>query len=91
MRLRKVLAVVIFAFLLIGELNSGLTAEDLAKYGIATLPTPVLHTPDFPDVFGGKDGSTLRLDEDNQIKGLELSLFPKQYLKLKKSLTMMGG
>ncbi|GAH99482.1 unnamed protein product, partial [marine sediment metagenome] len=57
MLLKKVLAVVIFAFLLIGELNSGLTAEDLAKYGIATLPTPVLHTPDFPGVFGGKDGS----------------------------------
>jgi len=90
MLLKKVLAVVIFAFLLIGELNSGLTAEDLAKYGIATLPTPVLHTPDFPDVFGGKDGSTLRLDEDNQIKGLEFIALPKTVFKIKKIINKDG-
>lgn len=85
MFLEKVLlAVVIFAFSLIGGLNPGLTAKHLAKYAIAILPTPVLHTPDFPGVFGGKDGSTLRLDEDNQIKQLEFVALPKTVFEIEK-------
>ena len=88
--LKKVLVLVIFAFPLIGGLNSGLTAKHLAKYAIATLPTPVLHTPDFPGVFGGKDGSTLRLDEDNQIKQLEFIALPETVFKIEKIIKKDG-
>lgn len=81
MSFEKVL-VMIFAFFLIGGLNSGLAVKHSAKYAITTLPTPVLHTPDFPGVFGRKDGSTLRLDEENQIGELEFIAFPKTVFQI---------
>lgn len=86
---KKVL-VVIFAFILVGQLNSGLPAKQSAKYAISVLPTPVLNTPDFPAVFGGKDGSTLRLDEKNRIKELELICFPKTVFKIEEIIEKNG-
>ena len=86
----KKVIVVIFAFILVGELNSGLPAKQLAKYAIAILPTPVLHTPDFPGVFGGKDGSTLRLNEQNQIKELEFIALPKTVFKIEEIIEKNG-
>jgi len=86
----KKVIVVIFAFILVGELNSGLPAKQLAKYAIAILPTPVLHTPDFPGVFGGKNGSTLRLNEQNQIKELEFIALPKTVFKIEEIIEKNG-
>jgi len=89
MSFEKVL-VMIFAFFLIGGLNSGLAVKHSAKYAIATLPTPVLHTPDFPGVFGRKDGSTLRLDEENQIGELEFIAFPKTVFQIEEIIEKDG-
>ncbi len=86
---KKVL-VVIFAFILVGELNSGLPAKQLAKYAIAILPTPVLNTPDFSGIFGGKDGSTLHLDEQNQIKELEFICFPQTVFRIEEIIEKDG-
>lgn len=86
---RKAL-IVIFTFLLVDGLNSGLTAKNLVKYAIATLPTPVLHTADFRGIFGGEDGETLRLDEDKQIKELEFIAFPKTVFKVEEIIEGNG-
>lgn len=82
--------VLIFAFILLGQLNSQLPAKQSAKYAIAILPTPVLNTPDFPVVFGGKDGSTLRLDEKNRIKELELICFPETVFEIEEIIEKNG-
>jgi len=87
--LKKAL-VVIFAFILAGELNSELPAKQLARYAIAILPTPVLNTPDLSVVFGGKDGRTLRLDEKNRIKELELICFPETAFKIEEIIEKNG-
>ncbi|KAF0144033.1 MAG: hypothetical protein FD156_2190 [Nitrospirae bacterium] len=42
-----------------------------ATYAVAVLPTPVLKTPDFYSVFGGKDGRTLRLTQKNMVEEVE--------------------
>ena len=82
MILFKKVLVAILVFLLVGGSNSGLSAEQLIEYAVAVLPTPVLDTPDFSGVFGGNDGSTLRLDERNQIEELELICLPKTVFKI---------
>lgn len=40
-------------------------------YAVAVSPAPVLNTPDFSGVFGGRDGKTLRLDGCGQIRETE--------------------
>ncbi|MBE0478690.1 peptidoglycan endopeptidase [Candidatus Aerophobetes bacterium] len=52
-------------------------ADDAVKYAVALLPTPVLNTPHFADVFGGSDGKTLRMDKENKILELEFISFPQ--------------
>ena len=47
-----------------------------AKYAIAVLPTPVLNTPDFQSVFGGRDGRTLKLTAKNLIEEVEFVALP---------------
>lgn len=51
-------------------------------YAIAEIPTPVLNTPNFSFVFGGKDGKTLHLDDCGQIRELEFIAFPKTVFKI---------
>lgn len=51
-------------------------AESSPPYAVATGPTPVLNTPDFPAVFGGKDGASLRLDRCRQMRELEFVALP---------------
>ncbi|KIE43711.1 NlpC/P60 family protein [Geobacter anodireducens] len=45
-------------------------------YAVAVLPAPVLNTLDFPGIFGGRDGSTLRTDRQGQIRELEFIALP---------------
>lgn len=47
-----------------------------ARYAVAVLPTPVLNTPDFPSVFGGSDGKTLKLTAKNLIEEVEFIALP---------------
>jgi cell wall-associated NlpC family hydrolase len=46
------------------------------RYAVATLPTPVLNTPDFAGVFGGPDGMSLRTDASGLIRALEFVALP---------------
>lgn len=83
--LKRVL-VAVFIFFLFSFLNSELWAKQLTKYAIAILPTPVLNTPDFSGVFGGENGSTLRVDEEGKILELELICLPKSIFKIEETI-----
>lgn len=45
-------------------------------YAVAVSPVPVLNTPDFRAVFGGKGGSTLGVDRCGQLRALEFIALP---------------
>ncbi len=47
------------------------TAGYAAGYGVARSATPVLNTPAFSSVFGGRDGATLKTDRCGQVRELE--------------------
>lgn len=47
------------------------------RYAVAKIPTPVLNTPDFVSVFGGKDGTTLKTDRCGMVRELEFIALPK--------------
>lgn len=47
-----------------------------AQFAVATIPTPVLNTPGFRDIFGGQDGTALRSDPCGQIRELEFVALP---------------
>ena len=50
--------------------------QKVARYAVAVLPAPVLNTPDFPSVFGGSDGKTLKLTAKNLIEEVEFIALP---------------
>jgi len=45
-------------------------------FAVARIHTPVLNTPDFHAIFGGKDGITLQKDECGQLRSLEFVALP---------------
>jgi hypothetical protein len=47
-----------------------------ATWGVARSATPVLNTPDFSGVFGGKDGRTMKSDRCGQVRELEFIALP---------------
>jgi hypothetical protein len=51
-------------------------ASSSPRYAVATSSAPVLNTPDFTSVFGGKDGKTLATDSCGQIRALEFIALP---------------
>ena len=46
------------------------------RFAVATGATPVLNSPDFARVFGGADGSTLKVDRCGQVRELEYIALP---------------
>jgi hypothetical protein len=46
------------------------------KYCVAKIETPVLNTPDFASVFGGKDGKSIKLDKRMLITEMEFIALP---------------
>ena len=46
------------------------------KYGRASLATPLLNSPNFPRVFGGRDGKTLKVDKVGLCREVEVVLLP---------------
>jgi len=68
--IRLLAALLISSFLPI----SSYAAEPL--FAVAVLHTPVLNTPDFHAVFGGKDGKTLQKDNCGQLRALEFVALP---------------
>ena len=63
MRLRLLVLVVLFC--------CRATAGEASGYGVARSATPVLATPAFTTVFGGRDGRTLKTDRCGQVRELE--------------------
>ena len=46
------------------------------KHAVASLATPLLNSPNFPMVFGGKDGKTIKLDKVQLCREVEVVLLP---------------
>jgi len=57
-----------------------------ANYAVAVLPTPVLKTPDFCSVFGGKDGKTLKLTQKNIVEEAEFIALPHTVFTIEKTI-----
>ncbi len=55
-------------------------AQDL--WAVAKEPTPVLNSPDFPGVFGGADGMTIRTDNQGLIREMEFIALPGTVFEL---------
>lgn len=51
-------------------------SDGAPRFAVALVPTPVLHTPDFPAVFGGRDGKRLGTDSCGQIRDMEFIALP---------------
>jgi hypothetical protein len=54
----------------------GHMAAQAAEFGIARTAAPVLNTPSFRAVFGGKDGRALKTDSCGQVRELEYIALP---------------
>jgi hypothetical protein len=59
-------------------------------FAVAETDTPVLNTPDFKSVFGGKDGKTLGKDRCGQLRSLEFVAMPGTVFKLEEELQAGG-
>jgi len=59
-------------------------------YALATLPTPVLNTPDFAAVFGGRDGKSLHLDPSGLVREVEFVALPGTVFRIEESLKRGG-
>jgi len=55
---------------------------EAAPYGVARIATPVLNSPAFNAVFGGRDGGTLKGDRCGQVRELEFIALPGTSFKL---------
>jgi hypothetical protein len=52
------------------------------RYCVATIPCPVLNSPDFRSVFGGTDGKTVKTDKKGLIRALEFIALPGTPFKI---------
>lgn len=59
-----------------------LLSVEAAEYAVAIRPAPVLNTPDFRAVFGGRDGRTLKVDRCGQVRELEYVALPGSAFKI---------
>lgn len=57
-----------------------------AQFAVATIPTPVLNTPGVREIFGGKEGTTLRMDACGQIRELEFVALPGTVFRIEQEL-----
>ena len=78
MSLRKILY--IFLFLIIS--NGCQSQSDQPRYAIAILNTPVLNTGDFESVFGGRNGSSVKVDKSGLIREMEFIAFPNTVFEI---------
>lgn len=63
-----------------------LAGESAPRYAVARQPTPVLNTPAFNTVFGGKDGATLKHDRCGQIRELEFIALPGTVFRIEAAI-----
>jgi len=73
------------AILLILALQINVYGAD-KLFAVAATPAPVLNTPDFPSVFGGKDGKTLQKDSCGQLRSLEFVALPGTVFQIEEEL-----
>ena len=63
-----------------------LAGESVPRYAVARQPTPVLNTPAFTSLFGGKDGATLKLDRCGQVREVEFIALPGTVFRIEATL-----
>jgi hypothetical protein len=77
----------LFTLLFFLAMASPLQALDMPPlYAVATLPAPVLNTPEFAAVFGGVDGKTLLLDASGLVREVEFVAIPGTMFRIEESL-----
>ncbi|RNC67358.1 MAG: peptidoglycan endopeptidase [Desulfuromonadales bacterium] len=69
-------AAVAVAFFIVLTGAAVAVAGETKRYAVARMPAPVLNTADFVDVFGGRDGRTVRADRQGQIREMEFIALP---------------
>jgi cell wall-associated NlpC family hydrolase len=82
---------ILFTILLSLTLAAPSPAETIPPiYAVAVFPTPVLNTPDFKTVFGGRDGKTLHLDTSGLVREVEFVAIPGTVFHIEDSLKESG-
>lgn len=71
--------IIVFLFLLAGW---SATECPATLFGSARYATPVLNSPDFGAIFGGRDGSSLKTDRCGQVRELEFIALPGTSFKI---------
>ncbi len=86
---RTAIVAVLLAALVLLPVFSAADASEVCQplYAVATSSAPVLNTPDFRSVFGGKDGKTLATDPCGQIRELEFIALPGTSFRIKAVLS----
>ena len=70
---------------------TGFSADPVERYAVAVLPTPVLNTPDFTGVFGGRDGKRPRTDSCRQFRALEFIALPATPFRIEETIRSGGN
>lgn len=86
-RFRMAAAAAFFVVLMLASMARG----EVHRYAVAVLPTPVLNTSDFASVFGGRDGKTLLVDRQGQIRALEFIALPGTAFRIHGTLRAGGA
>ncbi|HMQ70076.1 MAG TPA: peptidoglycan endopeptidase [Ignavibacteria bacterium] len=78
MNIRKIFYVLLFLIVSTGCQSQ----SDQPKYAVAILNTPVLNTADFESVFGGSNGTSVKLDKSGLIREMEFIAFPNTVFEI---------
>jgi hypothetical protein len=62
-----------------------------SQYAVTDMPTPVLNSPDFKAVFGGKDGISLLTDNQGLIREIEFIAFPGTAFNILEEINSYGN
>ncbi len=87
MKISALFIALIFSLLLA---TAGAAEPTTPRYAVAVSPAPVLNTPDFAGVFGGRDGKTLRLDGCGLIREMEFVAIPGTVFRIEETLNSGG-
>lgn len=72
------------ALLLLATLASAQSPGE--RYAVALSPTPVLNTPEYAAVFGGRDGKTLHTDSCGLVRAVEFIALPGTVFRIEATL-----
>lgn len=78
MNIRKIFYVLLFLIVSTGCQSQ----SDQPKYAVAILNTPVLNTANFESVFGGRNGTSVKLDKSGLIREMEFIAFPNTVFEI---------